>query len=185
MRRRSTNQVLSGLFSTSSDNEIRSNPCFASLMESEEDNRCQDCRHPGGHPGSCRLPSGWRLCRNQEPRISEPWSATAYCPDGQHLLPRDQVVSADPALKLPDDLTAAPLPAHLLLLHLSSSSQVFKFQVLKFQVSNFKFQVISFQVFKSAPPLDNYPFAKEKMLVLIFTYMFAKLGPQNVKKVFN
>ena len=36
MRRRSTNQVLSGLFSTSSDKEIRSKSCFASLMESEE-----------------------------------------------------------------------------------------------------------------------------------------------------
>ena len=36
MRRRSTNQVLSGLFSTSSDKEIRRKSCFASLMESEE-----------------------------------------------------------------------------------------------------------------------------------------------------
>ena len=36
MRRRSTNQVLSGLFSTSSDKEIRSKSCFASLMEPEE-----------------------------------------------------------------------------------------------------------------------------------------------------
>ena len=64
MRRRSTNQVLSGLFSTSSDKEIRSKFLFRII----DGIRRKDCRHPGGHPGSCRLPSGWRLCRNQEQR---------------------------------------------------------------------------------------------------------------------
>ena len=96
MRRRSTNQVLSGLFSTSSDKEIRSKFLFRII----DGIRRKDCRHPGGHPGSCRLPSGWRLCRNQEQRNSERSSATC-----NRLLPAGLPALATTWEHLPGALT--------------------------------------------------------------------------------
>ena len=163
MRRSSTNQVSSGLFSISSDKKIR---------------------------GKCTTLTA--LCVSLKIQVSG-------------ILFNNLEAAAHPLPTVPPchNLGAPAWSTHLrhraALRFKSPSSRwlrpQFKFQLFKFQV--FKFQVVMFsswQTFKSSqiphPRLTVWnapastPVCKRENLILILC-MLAKLGPQDVKRVFN